>query len=112
MIFAFKVGFVNADLRAIIKCLTIFIKIFWWDLLMKQVLQNLNSGETNDIVVPVPDSGNAAALGYAEEKGLKFDLGLIRNHYVGRTFIEPSQQIRSLGAVSYTHLTLPTSDLV
>ncbi len=50
-----------------------------------------------DLVVPVPDSGNAAALGYAEEKKLKFDLGLIRNHYVGRTFIEPSQQIRSLG---------------
>ncbi len=50
-----------------------------------------------DLVVPVPDSGNAAALGYAEEKKMKFDLGLIRNHYVGRTFIEPSQQIRSLG---------------
>ena len=50
-----------------------------------------------DLVVPVPDSGNAAALGYAEEKKIKFDLGLIRNHYVGRTFIEPSQQIRSLG---------------
>ena len=50
-----------------------------------------------DLVVPVPDSGNAAALGYAEKKGIKFDLGLIRNHYVGRTFIEPSQQIRSLG---------------
>ena len=50
-----------------------------------------------DLVVPVPDSGNAAALGYAEEKKMRFDLGLIRNHYVGRTFIEPSQQIRSLG---------------
>ncbi len=50
-----------------------------------------------DLVVPVPDSGNAAALGYAEEKKMKFELGLIRNHYVGRTFIEPSQQIRSLG---------------
>ena len=50
-----------------------------------------------DLVVPVPDSGNAAALGYAEEKKINFDLGLIRNHYVGRTFIEPSQQIRSLG---------------
>ena len=50
-----------------------------------------------DIVVPVPDSGNAAALGYAQEKGIPFDLGLIRNHYVGRTFIEPSQKIRSLG---------------
>ena len=50
-----------------------------------------------DIVVPVPDSGNAAALGYAQEKRFNFDLGLIRNHYVGRTFIEPSQKIRSLG---------------
>ena len=50
-----------------------------------------------DLVVPVPDSGNAAALGYAQEKKINFDLGLIRNHYVGRTFIEPSQRIRSLG---------------
>jgi len=50
-----------------------------------------------DLVVPVPDSGNAAALGYAQEKNINFDLGLIRNHYVGRTFIEPSQKIRSLG---------------
>ena len=50
-----------------------------------------------DLVVPVPDSGNAAALGYAQEKKITFDLGLIRNHYVGRTFIEPSQKIRSLG---------------
>ncbi|OUX33689.1 MAG: amidophosphoribosyltransferase [Pelagibacteraceae bacterium TMED268] len=50
-----------------------------------------------DLVVPVPDSGNAAALGYAQEKKMIFDLGLIRNHYVGRTFIEPSQRIRSLG---------------
>ena len=49
------------------------------------------------MVVPVPDSGNAAALGYAQKKNLPFDLGLIRNHYVGRTFIEPSQKIRSLG---------------
>ena len=50
-----------------------------------------------DIVVPVPDSGNAAALGFAQHLGLNFELGLIRNHYVGRTFIEPTQQIRSLG---------------
>ena len=50
-----------------------------------------------DLVVPVPDSGNAAALGYSQKKKLKFDLGLIRNHYVGRTFIEPAQKIRSLG---------------
>ncbi len=50
-----------------------------------------------DVVVPVPDSGNAAAFGYAQQKNITFDLGLIRNHYVGRTFIEPTQKIRSLG---------------
>ena len=50
-----------------------------------------------DLVVPVPDSGVPAALGYAEKSKIKFELGLIRNHYVGRTFIEPSQNIRSLG---------------
>ena len=56
--------------------------------------------ETNvdaDIIVPVPDSGNAAAVGYSQYVGKNFELGLIRNHYVGRTFIEPSQKIRSLG---------------
>ena len=50
-----------------------------------------------DIVVPVPDSGNAAALGFAQYLGINFELGLTRNHYVGRTFIEPIQKIRSLG---------------
>jgi amidophosphoribosyltransferase len=50
-----------------------------------------------DIVVPVPDSGNAAALGYAAESGLPYRQALIRNHYVGRTFIEPSQAIRDFG---------------
>ncbi len=50
-----------------------------------------------DLVVPVPDSGNAAALGYSQEININFDLGLIRNHYVGRTFIEPTQKIRSFG---------------
>ena len=50
-----------------------------------------------DLVVPVPDSGNAAALGYSQKLGINFDLGLIRNHYVGRTFIEPTQKIRSFG---------------
>ena len=50
-----------------------------------------------DLVVPVPDSGNAAALGYSQKRKINFDLGLIRNHYVGRTFIEPAQKIRSLG---------------
>ena len=50
-----------------------------------------------DLVVPVPDSGVPAALGYSEQSKKKFELGLIRNHYVGRTFIEPTQNIRSLG---------------
>ena len=56
-----------------------------------------NSGVDADIVIPVPDSGVPAAIGYAEESGLPFDFGLIRNHYVGRTFIEPKQSIRHFG---------------
>jgi amidophosphoribosyltransferase len=50
-----------------------------------------------DVVVPVPDSGVAAAIGYAAESGLSYRQGLVRNHYVGRTFIEPKQSIRSFG---------------
>ena len=50
-----------------------------------------------DMVVPVPDSGVPAALGFAEVSGLPFEFGIIRNHYVGRTFIEPSERIRHLG---------------
>jgi amidophosphoribosyltransferase len=50
-----------------------------------------------DIVIPVPDSGMSAALGYAEQSGLPFELGLIRSHYVGRTFIEPESSIRHFG---------------
>jgi amidophosphoribosyltransferase len=50
-----------------------------------------------DVVVPVPDSGVPAALGYAEQSGIPYDMGLIRSHYVGRTFIEPSQSIRHFG---------------
>jgi amidophosphoribosyltransferase len=50
-----------------------------------------------DVVVPVPDSGVPAALGYAEASGIPFEYGIIRNHYVGRTFIEPSDHIRHLG---------------
>jgi len=51
----------------------------------------------SDVVIPVPDSGVPAAIGYAEESRIPFELGIIRNHYVGRTFIEPGQQIRNLG---------------
>ncbi|MFP6744000.1 MAG: amidophosphoribosyltransferase, partial [Alphaproteobacteria bacterium] len=50
-----------------------------------------------DVVVPVPDSGVPAAIGYAAEAGQPFELGIIRNHYIGRTFIEPTDQIRHLG---------------
>lgn len=50
-----------------------------------------------DVVIAVPDSGVPAAMGYAEEAGIPFELGLIRNHYVGRTFIEPAQSIRHFG---------------
>jgi len=50
-----------------------------------------------DVVIAVPDSGMPAAIGYAEESGIPFELGLIRNHYVGRTFIEPQQSIRHFG---------------
>jgi len=50
-----------------------------------------------DVVVPVPDSGVPAALGYAREAGLPFELGIIRNHYVGRTFIQPTQSVREVG---------------
>lgn len=50
-----------------------------------------------DLVIPVPDSGVPAALGYSQESGVPFELGIIRNHYVGRTFIEPKQNIRNFG---------------
>lgn len=55
------------------------------------------SGIEADLVVPVPDSGVPAAIGYAAESGIPFELGIIRNHYVGRTFIEPTQNVRNLG---------------
>jgi amidophosphoribosyltransferase len=55
------------------------------------------SGVPADIIVPVPDSGVTAALGYAEEAKIPFRFGLIRNHYVGRTFIEPEQKVRDFG---------------
>ncbi len=50
-----------------------------------------------DVVVPVPDSGVPAALGYARESGIPYELGIIRNHYVGRTFIQPTQSVREIG---------------
>ncbi len=54
-------------------------------------------GVEADLVIPVPDSGVPAALGYSRRSGLPFELGIIRNHYIGRTFIQPSQSIRSFG---------------
>jgi amidophosphoribosyltransferase len=68
-----------------------------------------------DIVVPVPDSGVPAAIGYAQYTNKKFELGLIRNHYVGRTFIEPTQNIRSLGVklkLSSTKTTLKGKSVI
>ena len=50
-----------------------------------------------DVVVPVPDSGVPAALGYSQHSGVPFELGIIRNHYVGRTFIQPTQSGREIG---------------
>jgi amidophosphoribosyltransferase len=50
-----------------------------------------------DVVVPIPDSGVPAAIGYSQGSGIPFEFGIIRNHYVGRTFIEPEQRIRQLG---------------
>ncbi len=55
------------------------------------------SGVAADVIVPVPDSGVPAAMGYASESGIPFELGIIRNHYVGRTFIEPTERVRHLG---------------
>ena len=55
------------------------------------------SGIDADVVVPVPDSGVPAAIGYARESGIPFELGIVRNHYVGRTFIQPTQKIRENG---------------
>ena len=57
----------------------------------------LESPVEADVVVPVPDGGTPAALGYAQQSGIPFEYGIIRNHYVGRTFIEPTQSIRALG---------------
>ncbi len=57
----------------------------------------LESAVEADVVVPVPDSGVPAAIGFAKESGIPFELGIIRNHYVGRTFIEPADHIRHLG---------------
>ncbi len=61
-----------------------------------------------DVVIPVPDFGVPAALGYAQTSGLPFELGIIRNHYVGRTFIEPEQRIRKLG-VKLKHNPTPSA---
>jgi len=64
--------------------------------LMGRILAQENPVDA-DLVVPIPDSGVAAAIGYSHESGIPFAAGLIRNHYVGRTFIEPKTKIRNLG---------------
>lgn len=69
------------------------------DEVRKQLGRNLAKGDDvqADVVMAVPDSSNQVALGYSHESGIPFDMGFIRNHYVGRTFIEPDQQIRDFG---------------
>ena len=62
-----------------------------------------------DVVMPVPDSGVPAALGFAQACGMPFELGIIRNHYVGRTFIQPTQSVRELG-VRMKHSRQPRGD--
>ncbi len=57
----------------------------------------LEAPATADVVIPVPDSGVPAAIGYAQQSGIPYELGIIRNHYVGRTFIQPTQSIREIG---------------
>ncbi len=57
----------------------------------------LETGIEADVIVPIPDSGVPAAIGFSQQSGVPFEFGIIRNHYVGRTFIEPEQQIRQLG---------------
>ncbi len=61
------------------------------------ILANESPVANADVVVPVPDSGVPSAIGYSQASGVPFELGIIRNHYVGRTFIEPTAQIRNLG---------------
>ncbi len=63
-----------------------------------------------DVVVPVPDSGTPAAIGFASQIGLPFELGIIRNHYVGRSFIEPTQQIRELRVKLKHNINQPVMD--
>jgi amidophosphoribosyltransferase len=64
---------------------------------MGKRLSEEHSQEDADIVISVPDSSNTAALGYARSSGIKFEMGLIRNHYVGRTFIQPTPAMREMG---------------
>jgi amidophosphoribosyltransferase len=66
------------------------------------------SGVEADMVVPVPDSGVPSAIGYANEADVDFELGIIRNHYVGRTFIEPTQEIRHLGVRMKHNANIPS----
>ncbi|MEW6117077.1 MAG: amidophosphoribosyltransferase [Nitrospirota bacterium] len=71
-------------------CVNTMRKMMGWQLAKESMVDA-------DIVIPVPDSGVPAAIGFAEESNIPFDFGLIRNHYIGRTFIEPKQSIRHFG---------------
>jgi amidophosphoribosyltransferase len=64
----------------------------------RQLAREAPPPPNTDMVIPIPDSASVAAMGYAEVSGVRFDMGLIRSHYIGRTFIEPKQSIRDFGA--------------
>ncbi len=64
----------------------------------RQLAREAPAPKDTDMVIPIPDSASVAAMGYAEESGIRYDMGLIRSHYIGRTFIEPKQSIRDFGA--------------
>jgi amidophosphoribosyltransferase len=64
----------------------------------RQLAREAPAPQGTDMVIPIPDSASVAAMGYAEESGIRYDMGLVRSHYIGRTFIEPRQSIRDFGA--------------
>ena len=91
-LFCFRAGRSGAFEAVFIKCLVDGDGV----LAVKAGKTQVISGDV-DFVMPFPDSGNYAAIGYAQSSGIPLEMGVIRNHYVGRTFIQPSQSMRDFG---------------
>ena len=68
-----------------------------------------SGGPQNSVVTGMPDSGTLAALGFSQKTGLPFEMGIVRNRYVGRTFIQPTQLVRDIGVRSNSTLSIPHS---